>query len=252
MKIYKSKETIYRIKKTISENKSGAYLRFGDGDFLLAEGAQDKMQNPSEKLSFEMRESIGINGENIFKSIPLYCSKYGMDEPNMKNGTFLLSSEDADKLLSIAKKYWGGEIKDVYSHVALHYTSVFDEDVCLEFLRFLKNVDNIVLIGNENVPDEIKISLFGSNRPHIKTTPKNAYENIDRVETELKSVIGNEYTVIVTFMGCSGRVLQKRLYNTYDNVFLFDFGSLMDAVCGWVSRTWIRQTNVNNSILEKI
>jgi hypothetical protein len=41
-------------------------------------------------------------------------------------------------------------------------------------------------------------------------------------------------------MGCSGRVLQKRLWNKLDNVFLFDFGSLLDALCGWDTRAWIK------------
>ena len=40
-------------------------------------------------------------------------------------------------------------------------------------------------------------------------------------------------------MGCSGRVLAKRLYNNVENIFLFDFGSLMDILCGWDTRAWI-------------
>ena len=44
-------------------------------------------------------------------------------------------------------------------------------------------------------------------------------------------------------MGCSGRALQKRLWNNLDNVFLFDFGSLMDAICGWPTRQWIDLTH---------
>ena len=54
-------------------------------------------------------------------------------------------------------------------------------------------------------------------------------------------------------MGCSGRVLQKRLYNNHDNIFVFDFGSLMDALCGWNTRAWIELTNFDkDKILEKI
>lgn len=253
MKVYKSKETLDAIANAIINKKHGAYLRFGDGDFMLAENLKDKMQYPSDELSKEMRQSIGLNGDHVFKSIPLYCQKYGMNEYKMTEGTFLMDSVSADNLLKIAKKYWNADIKDVYSHVALHYTSAFNQEYCINFLKFIKNLPNVILVGNENVPDNIKESLFGKNRYHVKTPQKNSYEKINEIEVELNSVINDDvYTVIITFMGCSGRVLQKRIYLKHKNVFLFDFGSLLDALCGWISRTWILKKNINSSFLDKI
>ena len=40
-------------------------------------------------------------------------------------------------------------------------------------------------------------------------------------------------------MGCPGRVLAKRIYLQDFNVFLFDSGSLLDALCGWKTRAWM-------------
>ncbi len=55
----------------------------------------------------------------------------------------------------------------------------------------------------------------------------------------------SEYSVVVTSMGCSGRAMQKKIWDNHDNYFLFDFGSLMDALCGWETRAWIEMSNFN-------
>ena len=54
-------------------------------------------------------------------------------------------------------------------------------------------------------------------------------------------------------MGCSGRALMKRLWNKFDKVFFFDFGSLLDALCGWNTRAWIELTNFEHKkFIEKL
>ena len=79
----------------------------------------------------------------------------------------------------------------------------------------------------------------------MPTPAKNSYDEIDRIEEEcLVKLAGIDgYKIVVTSMGCSGRALQKRLWNKQDNIFLFDFGSLMDAICGWGTRDWINLTH---------
>ena len=52
-------------------------------------------------------------------------------------------------------------------------------------------------------------------------------------------------------MGCAGRILQKRLWHKLDNVFLFDFGSLIDAICGWKTRAWIKLTHFDSEAFIK-
>lgn len=253
MKINKSVETLNKIRSIIQKKESGAYLRFGDGDFMLAENRNDKMQSANTKLSFEMREAIGLNGENILKSIPLYCQKYGMNETHMFFGNHLLEESSCDLLLNIAKKYWNEDITEVYSHVALHYTSTHDVAECISFLKFLKN-NNHILIGNHNVPVNILDKLFGRNYKWIKTPDKNSYSAIDQLEMTFDQMVNdNEYTVVTTFMGCSGRVMQKRIWNKHKNLFLFDFGSLMDAVCNWKTRGWINLTKFDSvQFLERL
>ena len=83
MRVYKSSETLTTIQSIIHKNESGIYLRFGDGDYMLAENRNDKIQIADNNLSIEMQEAIGINGKNVLKSIPLYCEKYGMKDDDI-------------------------------------------------------------------------------------------------------------------------------------------------------------------------
>ena len=66
--------------------------------------------------------------------------------------------------------------------------------------------------------------------------------NIDRIlqETlERATSPGGDWRAVVVAAGAAGKVLQKRLYRRRVSVFSFDFGSLMDAFCGWRTRAWM-------------
>ncbi|GAH15612.1 unnamed protein product, partial [marine sediment metagenome] len=108
-----------------------------------------------------------------------------------------------------------------------------------------------------NIPENIREALFGKNCKFVPTPSKNAYDQLDEIEKECLEQIPNngKYKIIITSMGCAGRALQKRLWNKLDNVFLFDFGSLMDALCGQAKyvRMWIRYSNFDGkSFLKKL
>jgi hypothetical protein len=151
----------------------------------------------------------------------------------------------ADNLLTRVKPFWGGEFQDIYSPVALHFLSSIYSTKAFDFLKFLKNKKPFALVGNQNIPSEIVNKLFGSECHHIKTPSENSFGEIDQVEFSLNNLYHNikkDYYIIITSMGCSGRVLQKRIIKNYNNVFVFDFGSLMDALCGWNTRAWIELT----------
>jgi len=63
-----------------------------------------------------------------------------------------------------------------------------------------------------------------------------------------------EHRVIVLAMGCSGRPLQKRILKKGYNVYIFDFGSLLDAFNNNDSRAWIRYYKLDRflEIINKI
>jgi hypothetical protein len=243
-----TKETLEKIKQIIANQQKGAYMRFGDGDTILAYGQHDLMQDPNVRLEQEMRETFGLNHKNILKALPLHTKELGTNESGMFPGNHEGNLEQCINLLKRVKPLWGCEITDVYSPVALHHVAVADIHYCVDFLKFIRGSNCVLFIGNENVPDNIKTLLWGPQCKHIKTPSKNAYSSIDRIERECYANICSDstYKVIIIAMGCSGRVLAKRLWQNLGNVFFFDFGSLLDALCGWNTRAWIELTNFDH------
>ena len=191
-----------------------------------------------------MREALALNGPTILKTLPLYCKEFKGYEPGMFPGNHESSYQWCLDILNKVSPFWNCAMQDVYSHAALHFAATQYPDYSIDFLKFLKKSNCYIFIGNKNIPKDIIETLFGPNCIFMPTPSEQSYNDIDRIENECLEKIdkNSDYKVIITAMGCSGRILQKRLWQKLGNVFLFDFGSLMDALCGWNTRAWIELT----------
>ena len=243
-----TRATLEKIKEIISNKEKGAYMRFGDGDIVLAYGENDLMQTANENLRNEMREAFALNYKNILKALPIHSRDIGTSELGMFPGNHEWSLNQCIGILERVKPLWNDEVTDVYSMVALHHLATMDQSYSIEFLKFIRNSNSFLFVGNEKVPGNIKNLLWGPRCKHIKTPSKNAFSAINRIERECCESIERDgkYKVIIVAMGCSGRVLIKRLWSKLDNVFFFDFGSLLDALCGWNTRAWIELTHFDH------
>lgn len=239
VKIKSAQETISEIRSAIIEKKPGAYLRFGDGDIFLMEGKDDMLHSASVDLSDEMRECFELQGNHIHKGLPIHSDIFGFEE-GMKIGVHKVRDKDAvNFVLSVRKLF---RLDQLYTPVALHHLAVNNQSELYKFLRFLREKTNM-FVGNEFVDDRIISVLFDCKR--IKTPSENSYSQIDRIERELCEFLDNRkdlYSLVVIAMGCPGRVLQKRVVIQGYNVYLFDFGSLLDAFNGDNTRDWIELT----------
>lgn len=254
IKFHGTEETLSKIREIILSQAKGAYLRFGDGDINLALGDADSLQRFDRRLSLEMKEAFSLNGPTVLKTLNMHCRELGGYEPEMFPGNHEIPYEMCLDMMNKARPLWGEEVSDVYSAVALHYAATHRKDSAIGFLKFLRRC-SCILIGNQTIPKEIRDLLFGKECVFIPTPPKNAYDKIDAIEKEcLKKITQEgEYKVVITAMGCSGRVLQKRLWHKLDRVFFFDFGSLIDALCEKKTRAWIELTHFDaNSILDEL
>lgn len=249
IKVQDPYKTLKDILEIMNKKQRGAYLRFGDGDINLLEGKAEALQTADKKLQKEMREAFSLRGETILKSLPIHSDKFGYS-PGMIPGMHKADNLWAENLLRKVFPYFVEE--KIYSPIALHYLAVFNQGLALKFLRTLKSF-NPIFVGNELVPENIILKLFGSTK-HIKTPVQNSFKKIDEIEQgvllELKRRDKN-YEIIVLAMGCAGRVLIKRLLASQKNIFIFDFGSLIDALCKWHTRAWIDLANVNRNYWEE-
>ncbi len=252
-----AEKTLSTIQEIIEKKEKGAYFRFGDGDINLALGQGELLQPANQSLMLEMREAFALTNKNVLRCLPLYCKELGGWEVGMFPGNHESPYSWCLDILHKAQPIWNSPITDVYSHAALHFSATTAPQVCIDFLKFLKKNNCRLLVGNQNIPNHMRTLLFGEQCIFIPTPTQQSYRCIDRIEKECLSQIAQmpteEYKIIVTAMGCSGRALQKRLWNKLDNVFLFDFGSLMDALCGWNTRAWIELTKFDEKVfLQKL
>jgi hypothetical protein len=231
-----SLKTIKDIKDTINKKQKGAYMRFGDGDIFLMLGKNEMLQKANKKMAKEIKDAMIFKDGVLHKGLPIHSSLFGY-EKGMKENMHLVSDDNAIKFLASTYKFV--DVTNIYSPVALHYLATFNHDACLDFLQFLRNT-NPIFVGNKNIKSELIKKLFGDI--HIKTPAENSYLEIDRIENELINVLKkkqDEFVVVVIAMGCAGRVLQKRILKKRFNVYLFDFGSLLDAFNNDNTRLWI-------------
>lgn len=248
IQIKSTESTINEIEKCIVQHRKGVYLRFGDGDINLLHGVDELLQSSVKGIKDEMRESFSLSGDGVFKCLPIHSDLYGAEE-GMKEGLHKSNNKLARNFILQTFEYFIGD--NIYSHVALSYLIFFKEDVALRFLRCLKNF-NPIFVGNEEISKNLLKTLFG-NTIHIKTPKAGSFSKIDSIELELSAILEknkDKYTVIVIAMGCSGRILEKRIYKKFDNIFLFDFGSSMDYFSGWNTRSWMDLLDLQEGYLE--
>lgn len=247
--IVSTKDTLNEVEASILANQRGAYLRFGDGDVFLMNGKKDSYQKKNKKLSEEMKEVFLIQGLHIYKCLAIHSDRFGY-EKEMSLGNHKNEDKFALKLFTDCFAYFVG--CKIYSPVALHFTSTNDVLRANSFLKTLKTHTRI-FVGNHSVNMDLKDLLFGSKTVHVKTPEKDAYSEINRIENEVLNLIpaNNDFFVITIAMGCSGRPLMKRIWEKNCNVFLFDFGSLLDGISGKNTRRWLKMNNLDLDLLLK-
>ena len=245
----------------LKQRKKGYYIRIGDGDIEIANGRTAGWQNNTGNITQEEQEALALETDSegiVLKSFPADCRMYGVEDfiggQPVGVEAVELQSDHQDRFVkrmqNNAKKFWKDvETDTVYSGNAFWYPACYDVPFFVDFTKQLKELTNgCIYIGNESDNQETLELLFGKLKAWVKTPPRNAYSEIDRIEKEAVHALTNDpssdYTLVVIAMGCGGRPLGKRLwYNkaVSANCFFLDYGSLIDAFHGRSTRGWIRK-----------
>ena len=239
-------ETLDKISEMIESNTPGGYFRFGDGDVCLATGVTELLQQANPLLSEYMQDAMRLRDDRILRTLPLHTKEWDTLEDGMFPGNHESPLDWCEELYGRFQSVVKEEDITLYTNVALSHIAVQNKERALEFLKQLKPKVKYI-IGNKNIPSDVIETLFGKDVKFIKTPDRNSFDRFEDIYNEFVDSVGEdtEYSVVVTSMGCSGRAIQKRIWDNYDNFFLFDFGSLMDALCGDQSRAWIELTKFN-------
>jgi hypothetical protein len=239
-------DTINIINDTISKNKPGMYLRFGDGDFNLAENKDDLLAKANNDLKNMMINAMSIRDDRVLICIPHHCKEINTLEYGMYPGNHEYPYDYVKRFLSILKNKTNNLPNKIYSNVALSYCSTYSPDVVINLHKEIKK-KKIIYIGNYIYDDTFLNKLFGNDIKRINTHSDNAFNQLNHVFTQLDNLINlinkNEYFIIVIAAGCASRAFAYNIYIKYfkenPNFFLFDYGSLLDYLFGLNTRAYM-------------
>jgi hypothetical protein len=253
MQAHKSYDTIKKIISIIEKKEKGAYLRFGDGDLNIMTGLNDSFNVCNPFFTKEIKESICIDDENYLKGVCLMCTKFGLLEDKMWGGNHEFPETTCihyyNVICNIRKKH----LTDYYCFVAFNFylTTYKKESYEIMYkLRSLCILNDLLFVGNENINKSIIELYFGEKYTMIECPSKNSYSAINIIENQLidKMNENSNYKIIIMCCGITTRCLIKRFWvnnNIKTKYFILDFGSIIDALSGIVSRQYCIETNFN-------
>ena len=240
--------TLEHILMCFRNKKEGMYLRFGDGDFVLATGGNDMLARNTDRLQFWINEAMKIEDNSIMTCVPHHCDALHTLEKGMFPGNHEYSLEMVNKFLSILKKNKHNIPTRIYTNIALSYAAKHNPTKVVQIHKELHK-HNIIFIGNNTYSHEFLRNLFGKNVDTIYTNPRDAFLNHDAVFDQFDTIYRKKYEaldyfIIVMAAGCAGRAFSGELYwkyyNKRRNFFVFDYGSLLDFFSGHTSREYMK------------
>jgi hypothetical protein len=231
----------------ISNKKPGMYLRFGDGDFNLAENKSELLASANPEIAELMLRAMSIRDERVLICIPHHCKQIDTLEDGMYPGNHEYTIDYIVRFINILKSRTQTLPKLIYTNVALSYCSVHFPDTIINIHKEIKKY-NVIYIGNYLYSDIFLQKLFGDNVTRINTNSNNAFNQKTLVFNELTRLMAErfnkyDYYIIVIAAGCASRAFSSLIYDTYfvnnPNFFLFDYGSLLDYLYGLNTRAYM-------------
>lgn len=217
------------------EHKPKVYfVRFGDGEVVAMMGKDHRNYRSSAGLISELKESFTIRDPDYMIGLSVNMPL----EKGMSKGVFAPFSSNQHLASFIESEGLLNSTGIYESPILFHYLSVFYPERMYQFLeRFVRPKKKMFIGCTEKKYAEM---LYGNIHSYIPIPPRHAYDTIDQwwpsIENKLDSV-----DLVITSAGAASKVISKRLWFLEKKIHLLDIGSIIDAVEGKRSRTWIRR-----------
>lgn len=254
LKAYQSLKTIDKIISIITKKERGAYLRFGDGDLNIMQGLSEQLNTYNINFSNELKESICIDETNYLKGICLMCKKYGLLEDKMWPGNHEWPENRVNHFYNVIYNIRKKHLTDYYSFVAFNYYITTYPEKSLPLMKNIRDLclqNEVIFVGNNMINKDIINLFFGQKYNFIECPSRNSYNEINIIENKLIKNLNsnNNYKILVICSGVTTRCLIKRIWinkNIKSKYFLLDFGSIIDALSGLITRQYIIDTKFNS------
>lgn len=232
IKAKSSFQSFATLKDKLDKYKKLYYTRFGDGEIVAMMGKDQRNYLTSSGLVKELRESFTIVHPQylIALSINLPYEKKmapGIFAPYRKNDQLLAFLEQNNLLFH----------EEYESQVLFHYLSVFHSKLMFDFFEKYVRPKTKMFIGC--TPKDVAEKLYGKIDYYVNIPSRNAYNSIDSWWPTIENNV-SRVELVIPSAGAASNVISKRLWKLGAEVHLLDIGSIVDAVEGKKSRTWIR------------
>ena len=237
-KVHETAKSLKALKRAMKSSDRVAYTRFGDNDVIMMQ--EDPVQEIrgnnltkwSEGLRDELRASINIKDPHYLVAVSLdYKVEKGMAEGLF--APFGYKDELIERLGEVLKT---GETS-FYNPVLFHYLACFKAQKLKNFIAEFIRPKKKMFIGN---CDQANMELmFGPIDHYVETPAKNAYSKIDKWWPKVLEHI-DSVDIVLPCAGQATRAIQGRIWKMGVKVHSIDMGSVVDAMDGQTTRTWLQ------------
>ncbi len=227
-----SLESFHTLTSKLDKHKRLFFTRFGDGEVVAMMGKDHRNYTTSEGLVEELKESFTIDSPQYLMALTInipYEKKMapGVFERFSSNDSLLRFLEQNDLLIQ----------EEYESPILFHYLSVFYPDMMYDFFETYIRPCRKMFIGC--TPREVAEKLYGKIDYYVPIPLRNAYNTIDAWWPEIEKHV-NDVGLVLPSAGAASNVISKRLWKMGQEIHLLDIGSIVDAIEGKKTRTWIR------------
>jgi len=208
------------------------FVRFGDGEFVTLMQQDHRNYVFNENLEKELEASFRIEHEEYLIACPI---NYPYDEFHAK-GIYRQFSWQQEMIEVMEERDFPQDL--VFENPCIFQClGVFRPKLLKRFLDDFVRKEKKMFIGSTEKTTAEK--LYGPIDYYVQIPARNAYESIADWWPEVEGNAG-KVDLVIPSAGSTSNVISVRLWNMGVRCKVIDFGSIVDAVAGKTSRSWIR------------
>lgn len=102
----------------------------------------------------------------------------------------------------------------------------------ISFLKFLKSLPIDLYIGDYLTPPDLRESLFGPGCAFVPAAIRNRFNETDSVTAQAEEILAQKkgYKVAAIALPGTGKFIQKRLLDRFDDLFILDIAPLLHSL----------------------
>ncbi len=226
-------ESFERLCALLNQRRKVYFTRFGDGEVIAMMGRDHRNYKSSPSLVRELRESFLIND-------PLYLIALSINMPRewgMTRGVFAPYGQNDELAAFLENENLVRGDKIFESQIMFHYLAVFFPHLMYEFLEKFVRPRRKLFVGC--TPQMVAEKLYGPIDIYIQTPAKHAFDSIGCWWKDVANG-SREVELVIPSIGAASNIVSKRLWRLGREIHVLDIGSILDAIEGRRSRTWIK------------